>query len=79
MGNVAWYRQEQKETLGPLRIRTGRLYSASLMPTSGWLLQIIMSQAKSSLSSTTLTAVYILITLQLLFQVLSFTFLIVDQ
>ena len=79
MGNAAWYRQEQKETLGPLRIHTGRLYSASLMPTSGWLLQIIMSQAKSSLSSTTLTAVYILITLQLLFQVLSFTFLIVDQ
>ena len=55
---------------------------ASLMSTSGRLLQIIMSPGErdlSSFSSTTLTAVFILITLQLLFQVLSFILLIVDQ
>ena len=55
---------------------------AFLMSTSGRLLQIIMSWAKrdlSSFSSTTLTAAFILITLQLLGQVLSFIFLIVNQ
>ena len=55
---------------------------ASLMSISGRLLQIIMSRAKrdlSSFSSTTLTAVFILITLQLLLQVLSFLFFIVDH
>ena len=52
------------------------------MSTSGRLLQIIMNREKrdlSSFSSMTLTALFILTTLQLLFQVLSFLFLIVDH